>query len=150
MAFVEQDVFGFDVAMHDVVPVGVIEGISDFGRDPHCGLDRQLSFLTEALAQGLSLHHRHHEVEEAVRFTGIVERQDVRVVEAGSEPDLPEKSPPPQRFGELGMEHLERDVAVVLDVVGEVDRGHPSRPELALDTITVGEGRSEARGVFGH
>ena len=43
----------------------------------------------------------------------------------------------PSVAGELGMQHLEGDVAVVLEVVGEVDRGHAAAPELPLDAVTA-------------
>ena len=36
------------------------------------------------------------------------------------------------------------DVAVVLQVAGEVDRGHPALPKLAVDPIALGESRREA------
>jgi len=50
--------------------------------------------------------------------------------------------------GELGAEHSERDLAVVPQVMREVDGGHPARAELALDAIAVGEAGGESiRGV---
>ena len=30
--------------------------------------------------------------------------------------------------GEFGLEHFDRDLAIVLEVCGEIDRGHPARP----------------------
>jgi hypothetical protein len=33
--------------------------------------------------------------------------------------------------------HFERDVAIVLDVVREVDRGHAARTKLACNTVAV-------------
>ena len=47
--------------------------------------------------------------------------------------------------GEIGVQHLDRDLAVVLEVVREVDRGHAARAELALDAVAVGEGRAETQ-----
>ena len=41
--------------------------------------------------------------------------------------------------GELGMKDLDRDLAVVLEIVRQVDRRHPARAELALDAVAVGE-----------
>ena len=46
--------------------------------------------------------------------------------------------------GELGLEDLERDLAVVLEVLGEVDGGHAALAQLALDAVAVGEGGGEA------
>ena len=50
----------------------------------------------------------------------------------------------PMRGGELGPEHLDGDLAVVLEVVGEVDRGHAARAELALDAVAVREGGAQS------
>ena len=44
-----------------------------------------------------------------------------------------------------GTEHLDRDFAVVLEVLGEVDGGHPARSELAPDRVAAAERRAEAR-----
>ena len=41
--------------------------------------------------------------------------------------------------GQLGTQDLQRDPAVVLDVLGEIDRSHPARAELTLDPVAVGE-----------
>ena len=38
------------------------------------------------------------------------------------------------------MEDFNCDVAVVFDVVGEVDGGHAAGAELALDFVAAGEG----------
>jgi hypothetical protein len=38
---------------------------------------------------------------------------------------------------ELRVQDLERDLAVMPDVFGEVDGGHPARTELALDAVLV-------------
>ena len=51
---------------------------------------------------------------------------------------------------ELGAQHLDGDLTVVLDVVGEIDGGHAARAELALDPVAVGEGGCEARGGVSH
>ena len=40
--------------------------------------------------------------------------------------------------------NLERNVAVVLEVVGEVDRGHPALTDLTLDAVAALEGGVEA------
>ena len=42
------------------------------------------------------------------------------------------------------MQHLERHRPVMLEVVREVDRGHPAAPELALERVAVGQGGLEA------
>ena len=50
---------------------------------------------------------------------------------------------------ELGMEHFERDRTIVLEVVGEVDRGHAPAPECALELVPVGKAGLKAGLEFG-
>ena len=40
---------------------------------------------------------------------------------------------------ELGIEKLQRDLAVMLDVAGEIDRRHSSGADLTLDRISIGQ-----------
>ena len=40
---------------------------------------------------------------------------------------------------ELGLENFDRDVAVVLEILREVDRRHAAGAELALDAVSVGQ-----------
>jgi hypothetical protein len=43
------------------------------------------------------------------------------------------------------VEHRERNRAVMLEVVGEVDRGHATPSELTLDQVAVTKGVGEVR-----
>ena len=45
-------------------------------------------------------------------------------------------------------EHLDGDHAIVLEVVSEVDRGHPAMPQLPLDAVAVTECGGKA--IQGH
>ena len=49
-----------------------------------------------------------------------------------------------------GLQHLDRDGPVVLQVVREVDRGHAAPPELALDAVAIAQGVRELWGWCGH
>jgi hypothetical protein len=51
----------------------------------------------------------------------------------GGDLDLAEKPLWPDRSGQRGMEHLDRDLPVMLEVFGEVDRPHAAVAELALE-----------------
>ncbi len=42
------------------------------------------------------------------------------------------------------MQHLDRDVSIVLEVVREVHGGHTARAEFTVETVAVGEGRSKS------
>jgi hypothetical protein len=59
--------------------------------------------------------------------------------EAACGADLPLKAMRAQRGGQLGMEDLQGDRAVVLQVLGQVDAGHPTAPELLLERVVVGQ-----------
>ena len=61
-------------------------------------------------------------------------------VELGGGLDLAQEPVGAEGGRQLGPQDLERDLAVVLEVAGEVDGGHPALPELALDGVAVGEG----------
>ena len=41
---------------------------------------------------------------------------------------------------ELGMKHLEGHRPIVLQVMSQVDRGHPAMPKLTFDQVPAGEG----------
>lgn len=58
--------------------------------------------------------------------------------------DLAEEALGADHRREFGLQHLDGDLALVLEVLGEVDGGHASLPELTLDAVSVGEGGGEA------
>ena len=66
------------------------------------------------------------------------------MLQPGGDLDLAEEPLGPERGGELGAEHLHGHLAVVLQVLGEEDRGHAPAPELALDGVAVGQSGLEA------
>ena len=72
------------------------------------------------------------------------------VLEARGDLDLPQEAVGADRRGQLRPEHLERHVAAVLEIFGEVDRRHAPRAEFPLDAIPAGEGRIQAIDGIGH
>ena len=52
--------------------------------------------------------------------------------------------------GQLGPQDLDGDLAVVLEVLRQVDGGHAARAELALEAVAVGERLGEAGEDVGH
>ena len=68
------------------------------------------------------------------------------MLQVGGGLDLGEEALGADDGGELGAQDLDGDLAVVLEVLGEVHRGHAARAELALDPVAVGE-CGELRGV---
>ncbi len=134
----EHDVVGLHVAMHDLVLVCVGERVGDLGREAQRLLERDPAVAAQTLAQRLPGHQR-HDVERQLRVAGdagVEERQHVRMIEAGRDADLAEESLVGDRACEIGIEHLDRDVAVVLQIVREEDGRHAAMAELAVDAHT--------------
>jgi hypothetical protein len=68
----------------------------------------------------------------------------VRVLERGGGLDLLDEPVGAEHGGELGLEDLDGDLAVVAGVVREIDRGHAALTQLARDAVAVGEACPEA------
>ena len=62
---------------------------------------------------------------------------------AGRDLDLAGEPVGAEQRAELGAENLDRDLAVVLEIVGQVDRGHAAAAELALEGVAAGQSRGE-------
>jgi hypothetical protein len=143
----EQNILRLYVAMDDLPAVGIIQRLGHLPCDPDGLLDRQLKIPAQALAQGLALDERHGKPEHPARpchcvhLTGVVHRQDVGMLKPGGQPDLPQESLGPKRSGQIGVEHLERNQAVVLQVMRQIHHGHAPVAELALDGVAVVQGR---------
>src|SRR6266545_1016821 len=93
---------------------------------------------------------RHDIVEQAVGLTGIEERQNMGMGKPGDKANLPEEPLGSDRDGELRVNDLEGDVAVMPEVVGEIDRGGATPPQkgeapirLPFDSVPIGERRRE-------
>jgi hypothetical protein len=59
------------------------------------------------------------------------------MLEPSSRPDFAQEALIAERCCQLGVEHLQRHVAVVAEVVGEIYRSHAAAPELALNAVAV-------------
>ena len=66
-----------------------------------------------------------------------MQRQNVRVLQLGGDLDLVEKSIGADHRREFGTKDFDGHVAVVLDVPGEIDRGHATGAEFTLDGVAV-------------
>ena len=66
------------------------------------------------------------------------------MLQPGRELDLALEPLGAQDRRQLGMQHLQGDRPVVLQVVGQVDRGHAPAPELSLERIE-NDDRASAR-----
>ena len=150
MAFREQDVVGFDVAVHDAVTVCVVQRLGYFAGEPDGVLDRQLHFALQPVAQALALDVGHRVPEPACCLARVEHGQNVRMLEPGRGLDLAQEALRAEHRAEFGVEHLERDGPLVPDVASEVHGRHAAAPELALELVAVAEGLREVWRWYGH
>ncbi len=156
-AIVQQDVLRLDVAMNNAVAVGVIESGGNLCSQAHSIGHRQLLLAVQPIAERLTLDER-HDVEEGLspqpplRFaerghdyrTGVMQREDVRVLQVSRGADLGEKALGADDRGKLGAENLDRHLACMAKVFSQVDCGHPPLAQLAFDPVPVGQAGREA------
>ena len=135
----EQDVLRLDVAVHHLVPVGVVQRGRDLAGDGQGVRQRQLPLPLEPLPERAALHVGHDVEEQLAGLAGVVDRKDVRVGETGGELDLAEEPLGADRGREVGPEDLEGDLAVVAEVLGQEHDGHAALTELALEAVAAGE-----------
>ncbi len=135
----EENVLRLDVAMNNTVTVRVVECARGLLRNTHRLIDRELPFALDADSQRLAGDDGHHIVEKSVGFARVEQREDVRVLELCGGLDLREEPLAAQRSTEVGVKHLDGDVAVVLDVVREEHRRHSAGADLTADVVPSGE-----------
>ena len=123
--------------MDHPVFVRVLERTGDLRGKSHRVVHGKLVLTVDPIPERLSLHERHHVEEEAVRLARIEQRQDVRMLEVGCRLDLGQESLGPDHRGQLGLEDLQRDLSLVFEVVGQVDRRHAALTELTLDGVAA-------------
>ena len=150
VAGVEQDVRRLDVPVHHVGAMGVAQRIRHLARDLERVVDGELAFPGQTLPEGLSLDVRHDIVGHALSLIGIVERQDVGMVETRGDLNLAEKPDRSYLRGDVGAEDLDGNRALVLEVMGEVDPCHPTLAQLPLESVAGSESRLETVERVGH
>ncbi len=97
----QQQVFGFDVAVHDAVVMSILERLGRFTRNPKRVLHPELPLPPQPVPQRLALHEWHGEPELAGGLVRVVDGENVWVLEPGGEPDLALEPVGPQRGGDL-------------------------------------------------
>ena len=124
--------------------VRVIQRERRLSRDPDRLLERQLMLTAEPVPKALPVHVHHGEPQLAGgRLARIVDREDVRVLESRSQLNLAAEALRAEARGQVRVKHLERNRAVVLRVLGQVDGGHAATPQLALQGVLRAECRLE-------
>ncbi len=113
-------------------------------------MERKLLFAVQAVTQRFALDEGHDVVQDPVGLPGIVEAEDVRVLQAGGDADLAQEPVRTDRGGELGAQRLDSDLAAVATVLGEEDRGHAALADQALDVVALAERSAQLFEDVGH
>lgn len=95
-------------------------------------------------------HLRATHTKQGVRLAGIEERKDMGVLEIGGRGDLCQESLSTEDRGQLRLQHLEGDVPVMSEILGERHRGHPTLAQSPLDSVAAFEGCVQAGYGVGH
>jgi len=143
LALHQQDVFGLDVPVDHPLPMGVVQRPGDGPGEFDGVVNGELFFTIELGSQRLALDVRHDVVEESRRFTRIVQRQNVGVLQVGGDFDFLQEPLGPDHGRQLRLQDLERHLSIVLGVVGQIHGGHATLTEFALDDIAVNQGGTE-------
>ena len=144
MAALEQNVFRLDVAMHHTTLMRVLQRVCHFAGNAQRVVDGQLLFAIQPIAQRLAIHKRHDVEDGAVHLTRIMQRENVRMLQICRRLDLGQKPLGANRHREFGLEHLDRDLAIVLEVLGEIDGSHATSAKFTLDAVAATQRRAEA------
>src|SRR6185503_15543073 len=88
----EQNVLRLHIPMHETVSMRVVESGADLVHDPQSIVDGQPPFAVESVAERSAWHVWRDVVERAVRFTGVNERQHVRMGKSRGYPDFSHES----------------------------------------------------------
>jgi hypothetical protein len=62
------------------------------------------------------------------------------MVQVGGGRDLAQKALGPEGVDQLGTEDLYGYLAIMLEVVREIDRSHPACAKLAVEAVAIGQG----------
>ena len=145
MTRLEQNVRWLDVAVDHSPVVRVRQGVGHFSRDPERLLNGKRSLSRQPILQRLSLHVRHHEVQESIRLAGVDQSEDARVGETGHDLDFAKESFVTHRSRQLRVQDLERHLPVVLQVHDQVHRGHATAANFPFNRVTVRQRTTQAR-----
>jgi hypothetical protein len=147
----DDDVARLDVAMDQSLRVRGVERGGHLAEHVQSELRTQLLLLLEPGLEVDPVHVAHGDEEDALGFAGLVDRNDVRVVDRGREMRLPFE--PLTEAGvvcELGRQDLERDLPLEPFLHGSVDDAHTAAADKPFDPVS-GELRPDPRvGVDTH
>jgi hypothetical protein len=136
----EQNILWFDIAVDDAVTVGAVERIGDFGGKAHSLVDWQLPLAVEPRAERFPFDEWHGEPEDIPRSTRVEHRQDMGMLQARSQSNFSLESLWPKDGRQVRAQYLQRYLAVMPQIMCEVDRRHASTAELTLERVAIVQG----------
>jgi hypothetical protein len=139
-AGLDEDVVWLDIAVHDSASMGVCESPRDFAQDARSVGWREWSLRAKLIAECFAFDVAHDEKNEAIGCANAVNRDDVRMRQSGRGPRLVNE--PLARgceAGEVRWQHLDGDIAIELNIAGEINDSHSSAADLSLEEIFSGE-----------
>src|SRR5204862_2293982 len=101
-----------------------------------CPAERQRALVGEQCLQVIPVNAGHRDVEQAVLgLTGVVDRDDARVVEGRRHLRLAQEALPEVGLADAGREELQRRLPPEPDVLGAVDDARAATPERFAEAI---------------
>ena len=146
MAVLEKNIFGLDVAVDDALLVRVVQRLGDLAGDLD-GVGKWKLFLPiEPASQRLTADERHDVPDLPAGLSRIVDRENVRVTEAGHDVDFALEALDAKGGAKVCVQNFDGDVSVVLQVVGEIYRRHSTATEFLPDHVADGK---DGLGLYG-
>ena len=122
--------------MDEAFLVRRVQGVGDLLEDVDRALRLECAFVGHELREVGALDIAHGEEQHAVVVACVEDRNDVGMVERSRDPRLPKEAlTEAVVLGELGGDHLERDLSPELDLLRPVDGAHPSATDECLDPV---------------
>ena len=146
----QQNVFRLDVAVHNAHRVGFAERIRYRDGDGQGISHRQLRFPLESRAQRLAAHVGHDVEEQSIGRAAVEQSENMRMLQPRRGADFAQEAVAAEGRAEIRMQHLDRDITIVLEIMREIYRGHATLAELALDAVAVGQRGVQPNSDVGH
>src|SRR6476661_7766732 len=106
VAALEQDVLRFDIAMDHPMSVRVAQGVRYLAGDAERVVEGELLLALQPVAQRFPFYEGHDVIQESAgrlrRTPGVIQRQDMRMVQVGGGRDLAQKALGPRAWTSPG------------------------------------------------
>ena len=150
---VDQDVVRLDVAVHDALPVRVIQCVGHLRQHRAGRLDIENRFPLDSRRQRLTPHEPHHEPAQPPALTERVQRHDADMLQAGDGLRLAAESL--QHAGVrrgTGWQHLDCDQSLQGAIACEIHRPHATTPDQSDDFVLLTDRRYQriTKGIAKH